>query len=437
MTVIAEIRCDPGAARIYEHGWQSWSPAGVYPARGRSPRPARPLWQTMAFRPERPAPDAGFQGEGLLVVEPGGDEPLQIFSAPEPERQVASIRAEVQRDRIVVSSDEPVRRTGHRDGIEAALVDWADGMRVRARLGAVEEFGPAWCSWYGYWGDVTAAHVAESLKAIDELALDVTVVQVDDGWQRGIGDWDGVNDRFGDLPSLAQRIRDSGRRAGIWLAPLMVGEHSATAREHPDWLVRGADAGFNWDQRLHALDVTHPDAAEALQRSIRWLAELGFDYFKIDFLYAGAMEGLRHEDTSGIDAYREGLRLIRDAAGERSTLLGCGAPLLPSIGLVDAMRVSPDVAPQFEPADGDVSQPSMRGALLAGRARAFQHARLWVNDPDCLLARPGVERREAWAEHVEAHGGLVVSGDPLRELDDWGLETTRRLLSAAAERGVR
>jgi alpha-galactosidase len=129
--------------------------------------------------------------------------------------------------------------------------------------------------------------------------------------------------------------------------------------------------------------------------------------------------------------------LIRDAAGERSTLLGCGAPLLPSIGLVDAMRVSPDVAPQFDPPDGDVSQPSMRGALLAGRARAFQHARLWVNDPDCLLARPGVERREAWAEHVEAHGGLVVSGDPLRALDDWGLETTRRLLSAAAERRAR
>ena len=33
-----------------------------------------------------------------------------------------------------------------------------------------------------------------------------------------------------------------------------------------------------------------------------------------------------------------------------------------------------------------------------------------------------------WAAHVEPYGGLRTSSDRLRELDDWGLETTRRLL---------
>ncbi len=104
--------------------------------------------------------------------------------------------------------------------------------------------------------------------------------------------------------------------------------------------------------------------------------------------------------------------------------------------LVDAMRISPDIGTHYEPPDGDVSQPSGRGAVLAGRARAFQHARLWVNDPDCLLARPGIERREAWAEHVRASGGLAVSSDPLRALDAWGLETTRRLLGPSSPEPV-
>jgi alpha-galactosidase len=70
----------------------------------------------------------------------------------------------------------------------------------------------------------------------------------------------------------------------------------------------------------------------------------------------------------------------------------------------------------------------MRSALASGRARAWQSGRLWVNDPDCLLVRPQVGERTSWAEHVEATGGLAVVSDPLRDLDDAGLELLRRVL---------
>jgi len=160
----------------------------------------------------------------------------------------------------------------------------------------------------------------------------------------------------------------------------------------------------------------------------RSFAAWGYDFFKIDFLYAGALPGRRRQDSDPIAAYREGIRLIREAVGAEATLLGCGAPLLPSIGLVEAMRVSPDVAIFVEPPEGDLSQPAQRSAQLAGEARAFQHARWWANDPDCLIARPGVQEREAWAAHVERYGGLRGSSDRLADLDEWGAETTRRLL---------
>jgi alpha-galactosidase len=44
------------------------------------------------------------------------------------------------------------------------------------------------------------------------------------------------------------------------------------------------------------------------------------------------------------------------------------------------------------------------------------------------VAGPHVERREDWAAVVERYGGLRTSSDRLRALDDWGLDTTRRLL---------
>ena len=157
--------------------------------------------------------------------------------------------------------------------------------------------------------------------------------------------------------------------------------------------------------------------------------ELGIDFFKIDFLYAAALEGGRHQDVPPVEAYRRGLRLVRDAIGPAAYLLGCGAPIPPSVGLVDAMRVSPDIGATYEPPQGDLSQGSQRSAVLSGVGRAWQHGRFWVNDPDCLIARSQVERRQEWAAHIQRYGGLRGSSDRLRGLDEWGLQTTHRLLS--------
>jgi alpha-galactosidase len=118
-----------------------------------------------------------------------------------------------------------------------------------------------------------------------------------------------------------------------------------------------------------------------------------------------------------------------DGDGPDAYLVGSGAPILPSAGLVDAMRVSADIAPQYEPDGGDPSRPSQFGATLSTVGRAFQHGRFWVNDPDCLIVRPAVERRAEWSDVVERYGGLRISSDRIADLDDWGLNTTRRLLS--------
>jgi alpha-galactosidase len=93
------------------------------------------------------------------------------------------------------------------------------------------------------------------------------------------------------------------------------------------------------------------------------------------------------------------------------------------------MRVSADVAPTYDAWDGDVSQPSQYGATISTVGRAWQHGRFWVNDPDCIVARTEIERRAEWADVVGRYGGLRASSDRIAALDDWGMETTRRLLT--------
>jgi len=146
----------------------------------------------------------------------------------------------------------------------------------------------------------------------------------------------------------------------------------------------------------------------------------GIDYFKIDFCCAGAYQG--------VGEYREGLRLIRSAIGPDAVLLGCGAPTIASAGLVDAMRIGPDIAACYEPRSELLSAPSQRNATRNVLGRAWQHGRLWINDPDCMMLRPSVERREDWASVLARYGGVRASGDGLDQLDSWGLGTTRALL---------
>lgn len=78
----------------------------------------------------------------------------------------------------------------------------------------------------------------------------------------------------------------------------------------------------------------------------------GFTYLKLDFLYSAALKAEAPAPEPGAawrgngrsctraQALRQGMQLIRDAAGPRVFILGCGAPLGSVIGLVQGNRVS-------------------------------------------------------------------------------------------------
>ncbi|OIJ65677.1 glycoside hydrolase family 36 protein [Streptomyces mangrovisoli] len=430
-TPVAALPVDPRTARVHEEGWQSWSPSGAYALDAAPYRPTNDNWALVCYRPGRTVPAGTFQGEGLLALDPGDGSPVRLWAAPDPLHAVPSIRLTVHGDHAEIEADGPVKELTGTD-VQGVLGAWADGLGQPAPRPAPT----VWCSWYEYFTTVTEDDIHENLRAMDTLDLPVDVVQIDDGYQQALGDWLTLSGRFRSRAGIAEAILARGRRAGIWTAPFLVDPASDLAAAHPDWLVRAADgtplhAGHNWNHDLYALDTTHPDAAAHLTEVFTTLRAEGYDYFKTDFLYAGALDGVRHQDVDALTAYRAGIGLIREAIGADAYLLGCGAPQLPSVGLFDAMRVSPDTAPHRRPEAGDYSQPGQDPAEFTGAGRQWQHGRLWTNDPDCLMARPAVQTRERWAAHVEATGGLVASSDRLLSLDEWGVATTRRLLTGA------
>ncbi len=428
MTVLDEIPVGPDA-RVYAEGWQSWSPTSWQAQGDTIHRPAEPWQHAMRFRPGTEVATDSVQGEGLLVVDPGDGAPARVFGTLDARREVPTLRARWHGDRVIVDAVGDVADisswTPDAGGDDAGLSGLAAfGERLGAVAGA-RTAAPSprvWCTWYQYFEDVRAADVIENLRAIDDRGLDVDVVQIDDGWSLGTGEWTAPNPAFGSLPRAVDAIRASGRRAGIWAAPFSVGAGSTVARQHPDWLV--GDAGRNWGDDLRGLDLTHPGVREYLARVFGDIRDLGIDYVKLDFLYSGAIPGARWDsDATPISAYRSGLELIRELLGDDAFMLGCGAPILPSVGLVDAMRVSGDT---FHEGGEDGSQ-GLRGRMSL-EARSWQHGRFWINDPDCLVARSEFALRDEWAEVVLAAPGVRGFSDRIDALDAHGMHLVRDLL---------
>ena len=436
-TEIDRVEVDPVTGSVFEMGWQSWSPTAVYPVSGTSVRPVGEFYG-MFYRAETPSPDTGFQGEGLLAVQPAADAPVTVYGLVDGRTAVPSIRARLDGRELAVSANGAVHAVTDDDagGLYGALARFADRYAAGHPGRQLRPVPPVWASWYQYFTEFTQPDLERNLDAMDRLELPVGIVRLDDAFQAGIGDWLVPSSGFGSLDGMVKTVLDRGRQAGLWSAPFLIGERSQAYRDHPDWLVRdefGAPvrAHFNWRQDCFVLDTTHPAAQDYLRQVFTTYREWGTSYFMVDFVYAAAMVGVRHDDVDPIVAYCTGMELIRETIGEDSWLQGCGAPMFPSVGYVDTMRVGADIAPHYPAHHDELGNPGGEAAIVSTVGRAFTQGRLWLNDPDCLVARPGIAAREQWADVVENYGAVRISSDGLDELDDWGLDTTRRLLVPA------
>ena len=300
-----------------------------------------------------------------------------------------------------------------------------------------------WCSWYYYYRDVKARDIQDNLATAAQTELPLEYILIDDGYQPAIGDWLSANEKKfpQGMRTMAEEILTAGYRPGIWTAPFGISSKSRLYADHPEWVMRDEQgdpivAWQHWGVDVYALDLSHPEVQEWLGDTFRTLREWGYELFKVDFLYAGALAGRRHNPrVTRAQAMRRGLEIIRAAIGEEAFLLGCGAPLGPSVGLVDGMRIGPDVAVHWHPFWADLAFPAAANALRNAIARYFTHRRWWINDPDCVLVRQKgdhsaltLSEMRTLATVVGLCGGTVLSGDNLPTLADHRLKYLARLL---------
>ncbi len=247
-----------------------------------------------------------------------------------------------------------------------------------------------WSSWYHYYLDISQDAFVEEVKRSKALKMNYELFQLDDGYESDIGDWLQTNEKFpSGLEFIAKTVKENAMIAGIWTAPFSVSESSKLFTEHRNWLAKDEKgdpivAYENWNKKIYALDTTHPQALKWLKELFSTLKKIGFDFFKIDFLFAGMIPAKRHLNATPVEAYRMGMEAIREAVGD-SHVLGCGAPLLESIGYVDSMRIGADTALYWK-SEMDLGQPSAKFSIRNALTRHFMNA-WWTNDPDCVMVR--------------------------------------------------
>ncbi len=297
-----------------------------------------------------------------------------------------------------------------------------------------------WCSWYSLFKWISNPNLTKALHRLGDLPFDV--FQIDDGWQDNSGHWEAGKRFPAGMAAFADKIKATGRTAGIWLSPFIVTHNLEIFHEHPEWLLRDehgnlVTAGMNWTGTTYALDITHPEVLDWLDELIRKVVGWGYNYLKLDFLYAGALVGKRHHEIPREKAYRNAMQVMRTAAGE-AYILACGAPIMPSLGLCDGIRIGPDVSPYWINKPWSIwlnnpNDPSTQNAI-----RTSIH-RLWLKplvniDPDILYFR---KRYNALKPHenqllqdLGALTGFKATSDLPRWWKDSEKEKVRNFLSA-------
>lgn len=306
------------------------------------------------------------------------------------------------------------------------------------RSGVKQNAPIGWCSWYAYYADVTEDNIKLNVDQMQETLDDLELVLLDDGYQAFMGDWLSPSDKFsGGVKELIQTIKDKGKKPAIWMAPFIAQPESEVFKQHPDWFVKHTDGSLLKAEDItyggwrctpwYILDTSHPEVQAHLTHVVKTMREdWGVELFKLDANYWGTLKGVRHQlGVTGVQSYRMGMEAIAEGAGD-AWLLGCNAPMWPSLGLVDAMRVSDDVERQphrFE----QIAKETFY--------RSWQHRQLWQIDPDCVtltsLANQATDRAsyEFHRTAMLACGGLLLSGDPLPDITAFAQSSFCKLIT--------
>lgn len=371
----------------------------------------------------------------------------------------AAVDARLDYGRLLIEPGRTVKGetlvVGHFDDARLGLEAYADAVARYYRI-ALPPQPTVYCTWYHAGASNEKDIVKNAAFASEHLApYGFDVIQIDDLWQAG-EKIEGPRKDFtthradGPYPSgmapTAAKLERLGMVPGIWFMPFAGTWDDPFFADKQEMFARkdGKPYVVHWGGTC--FDLTHPNTRAYVYEVARRIAhDWGYKYFKLDGLWTGMATGMCYvntgykEDELGsttlhdphvthVQAYRDGLKLVREAAGPEVFILGCNVAqnmrvLGGSFGLVDAMRVGPD--------NGRSWSQICRGPF-SGSNTYFLHGRVWYNDPDPIYVRDSVplEHARALVSWVTLTGQLNASSIQFEDLSAERLHLLRRSMPA-------
>lgn len=268
-------------------------------------------------------------------------------------------------------------------------------------------------NWYYAYGKSSREQILDDTAFIAEMAQGLEnrpFMVIDDGWQLSAdnphsngGPWI-ANQRFGDMQTLAQAMKDRGVRPGIWYRPLLT-----EADVKPEWILAEQKAG-------KVLDPSHPEVLDHVKEMTRTLTEWGYELLKHDFStydFMGAWGSELHGNRLGkpckiFDTSRTNaehiIRLydaIREGAGT-AMVLGCNTVSHLAAGRVEIQRTGDDTS-------GKCWERTRYMGVNTLAMRMPQHGAFYAVDADCV----GSTDQIPWTLNKQWLDLLARSGTPL------------------------
>lgn len=261
--------------------------------------------------------------------------------------------------------------------------------------GRVEHLA-GYTSWYNYYQNINEDIILRDLEGLAHVGNLANVFQIDDGYETKVGDWDVDVQKFPNgLAPIVDKIHSHGYNAGLWIAPFAAQFNSNVVKNHPDWLIRNKRgraviSGAAWGG-FYALDFEKDEVRTYIKAYFdKVFDEWGFDMVKLDFLYAAAIEPRNGKTRAQLMC--EAMDFLRELCRDK-LILGCGVPLAPAFGIVDACRIGCDaentLKEKFYVKVTNQEIVSTKISMQNSVFRRHLNGRIFANDPDVFFLREG------------------------------------------------
>ena len=284
-----------------------------------------------------------------------------------------------------------------------------------------------WESWYNHYADINEALIMDDLDSLRKTENLISlsyikdglpcVFQIDDGWEKQLGNWEWNTERFPSPPdAITEKIAGAGFIPGLWIAPFIIDYRSPVAKNHPEWILmdwdgKPATAGFNplWGAKkgtdqprrngtFFALDLSRDDVIAYLDALIdKAINEWGFRYLKLDFLYAGMLDGNFSKGGAAWQWFDRAAAVLtkrtKSRDGKPVAYLGCGMPFEHSFKYFPLSRIGCDTLEHWENIQCRRIGWNGRTSAYLNMKDTIGHA-LWNHtvyyaDPDVIFIRKG------------------------------------------------